>query len=227
MTFRGQLLSSNRGFTLVELLVGVTLSGMVMAAVLSSYIFLARSFTRLSNQQVLESEARRTLTYFSRDVQAATGIATISTSPTSPAANRVDLTVPTTTGSTNTVTYYYNSDLTDNATVSVNGTDVIMPAASLTRCVYNGTTVTSLTLLRYITDGDTDETDNDLQIRYYDNSSNEYTAATLSAGSYLTSIKQLSLEFSTQTGVSLSGTQTLVYRVASARLLIHNSVLLQ
>ena len=40
-------------------------------------------------------------------------------------------------------------------------------------------------------------------------------------------IKQLSLEFSTQTGVSLTGTQTLVYRVASARLLIHNNALLQ
>src|SRR5438477_34910 len=61
-------------FTLVELLIGVTLSGMVMAAVLSSYIYLGRSFGRLANQQILESEARRTLAYFTKDVQAATGI---------------------------------------------------------------------------------------------------------------------------------------------------------
>jgi prepilin-type N-terminal cleavage/methylation domain-containing protein len=224
VTFRGQHFSSHQGFTLVELLVGVTLSGMVMAAVLSSYIFLARSFTRLSNQQTLESEARRTLTYFSRDVQAATGLVVVSTSPTSPAANRVDFTVPAGTG-TNTITYYYNSTSAD-AVVAVNGTNITMVANSLTRCVYNGSTVTPLLLLRSITDNDASTT-SDLTIRYYDNSSNEYTAATLSAGSYLPSIKQLSLEFSTQTGVSLSGTRTLVYRVASARVLLHNNALLQ
>lgn len=178
---------------------GVTLSGMVMAAVLSSYLFLARSFTRLSNQQVLESEARRTLTYFSRDVQAATGISG------TPSATSVTLTLPTTSGTT-TVAYAYDSS-----------------AGTFTRTPAGGT---ALLLTRYITDNDASTTA-DLTIRYYDNSSNEYTAATLSAGSYLPSIKQLSLEFSTQTGVSLSGTRTLVYRVASARLLIHNSALLQ
>lgn len=201
VTFHGSTfrLRPVRGFTLVELLVGVTLSGMVMAAVLSSYLFLARSFTRLSNQQVLGSEARRTLTYFAKDVQAATGISG------TPSATSVTLTLPTSNGTT-TVAYTYDSS-----------------AGTFTRTPAGGTT---LTLLRYITDNDAGTTA-DLTIRYYDNSSNEYIAATLSAGSYLQSIKQISLEFSTQTGVSLSGTQTLVYRVASSRLLLHNNALLQ
>jgi len=191
--------NSRAGFTLVELLVGVTLSGMVMAAVLSSYIFLARNFARLSNQQVLGAEARRTLTYFSRDVQAATGISG------TPSATSVTLTLPTSSGTT-TVAYAYDS-----------------AAGTFTRTPAGGT---ALILTHYITDNDASTT-NDLTIRYYDNSSYEYTTATLSAGSYLTSIKQISLEYSTQTGSSFSGTQTLVYRVASGRVLLHNNALLQ
>jgi prepilin-type N-terminal cleavage/methylation domain-containing protein len=214
---------SNRsnGFTLVELLIGATLSGLVLAAVLSSYIFLGKSFARLSNQQILESEARRTLATFAKDVQAATGLAAVSTAPTSPAANRVDLTVPTGTSTTHTITYYYNSSAAD-AVVAVNGTNITMGANTLTRCVYDGTTVTSLTLLRHITDNDAG-TAADLTLRYYDASHNAYTSYT----DYLSGIRQVALEFSTQTGVSANGTRTLVYRVASSRLLLRNPALLQ
>ncbi|MFZ5497148.1 MAG: prepilin-type N-terminal cleavage/methylation domain-containing protein [Verrucomicrobiota bacterium] len=205
-------------FTLVELLIGAALSAAVLAAVLSSYLYLGRNLTRLANQQALETQSRRALGYFTQDVQRASGIDT--TQPLN--ASRVSLTVPTATGST-TVTYYYNADLTDTATVTINGTNVTMPAASLTRCVYNGSTVTSLTLLRHITDGDTDEADNDLKLRYYDASGNEYTAYT----DYLPGIKQLSLEFKTQTGVANIGTQTLVHNVASSRLALRNRGFLQ
>ena len=196
------------GFTLVELLIGVTLSGMVMAAVLSSYIYLGRSFGRLANQQILESEARRTLAYFTKDVQAATGFSG------NPSAAGCILTQNTSSGTT-TVTYAYDSS-----------------AGTFTRTPAGGT---ALVLLHNITDNDASTTA-DLTIRYYDVSNNEYTSTTLSAGSYLTGIKQLSLEFSTQTGLSTSGaqsvssangTQTQVYRVASSRMHIHNSARLQ
>jgi Tfp pilus assembly protein PilW len=214
---------SRAGFTLVELLIGAALSAAVLAAVLSSYLYLSRQLARLAHQQTLETEGRRALGYFTQDVQRASGLVTISTSPTSPAANRVDLTVPSATGTNQTITYYYNPSLTTAATVSISGTNVAMPAASLTRCVYNGSAVTAQTLLRYITDGDTDTADNDLQIRYYDSSGNEYT----SYSSYLPGIKQLTLEFVTQTGVAASGTQTPLYRVKSSRLVLRNRSFLQ
>ena len=207
-TYQPGRLRRKSAFTLVELLIGATLSGMVMAAVLSSYIYLGRSFGRLANQQILESEARRTLAYFTKDAQAATGISG------TPSATSVTLTIPTSTGTT-TVAYAYDS---------TTGTFTRTPAGG-----------TALVLLRNITDGDSSTTA-DLTIRYYDASNNEYTSTTLSAGSYLTGIKQLSLEFSSQTGLSTSGaqsvsnangTQTQVYRVASSRMRIHNSALLQ
>lgn len=215
------------GFTLVELLIGAALSAAVMAAVLSSYIYLGRSLARLANQQTLETQARLALGFFTQDVQQATGLVTISSAPASPAANRLDLTIPTSTGTTNTVTYYYNSDLTDTTNVTVNGTVVTMPAASLTRCVYNGTTVASLTLLKNISDGDTDEADNDLRFRFFDASGNEYETATLTAGSYLPGIKQVSLEFAAQIATENDGTTTPVQREASARLALRNRSFLQ
>jgi prepilin-type N-terminal cleavage/methylation domain-containing protein len=179
---------SRTGFTLVELIIGMTLSAMVLTAVLSSYLFLAKSFIRLANQQVLETEARRTLEYFSRDVQMASGISG------TPSATSVTLILPTSSGTT-TVTYAYNGS-----------------AGTFTRTGGGST----LVLVRSITASG-------LTIHYYDSSSNEYISYT----NYLTGIKQLSLVFSTQTGASASNTQTLVHQVASGRLLIHNSSLLQ
>jgi len=225
VTIRGQ--KSSRAFTLVELLIGAALSATVMVAVLSSYIYLGRQLGRLAHQQTLETQARLAIGQLTRDVQTASGLTTITTSPTSPAANRLDLIVPTATGTTELVTYYYNADLTDAATITINGTSVTMPAASLTRCVYNGTTVISRTLVRYITDGDTAEDDNDLQFRYYDASGNEYITATLTAASYLSGIKQVSLEYSAQVVTVNQGTTTPVQREASSRLTLRNRGFLQ
>jgi len=132
----------------------------------------------------------------------------------------VSLLVPSATG-TNTVTYYYNNTATA-ATVTINGTSVNMAATALTRCVYNGTSVTAQTLLRNITDNNAG-TSNDLAIRYYDSSGNEYTSYT----DYLPGIKQISLQFSTQLGNSANGTRTLVYQIASERVIIRNRGFLQ
>ena len=213
---------SRSGFTLVELIVGLTLSGVVMAAVLSSYLYLARGLARLANQQVLESEARRTLGYFTRDVQMASGIDTTVTL----SATRVSLTVPTTSG-TNTITYYYNNT-PSAASVTVNGTSISMPANSFTRCVYNGSTVTALALLKLRNINNTAVSSrSDLTIRYYDSSSNEYTS---NYTDYLPGIKQLRLEFSTQNGNDPNDTataQSASCSVVSNRLIIRNKALLQ
>jgi Tfp pilus assembly protein PilW len=217
VTFRGQKsFAAQSAFTLVELLVGATLSAAVMAAVFSSYIYLGRSLARLANQQILETEARRTLGYFTQDVQTATGL----TDTANLSASRLSLSVPAASG-TNTVTYYYNNTAAA-ASVTINGTSVSMAAAALTRCVYDGTSVTSQTLLRNITDNDS-TTSSDLSFRYYDSSGNPYTSYT----DYLPGIKQLSLQFATQLGTSTNGTQTLVHRVASNRVILRNRGFLQ
>ena len=80
---------------------------MVMTAVLTTYVTLGRNFTRSlgissANQPNLESQARRTLAYFTRDVRMAIGISG------TPSASSLTLTLPTGTGST-TVAYAYDS----------------------------------------------------------------------------------------------------------------------
>jgi len=187
-TFRGQHLSSKQGFTLVELLIGATLSAAIMAAVLSSYIYMGRQLARLANQQILETEARRTLAYFARDVRLASGISG------TPSATSLTLSQPTSTGTT-TVAYSYNSG-----------------AGTLTRTPASGTPQVLLSNI----------TTSGLTIRYYDGSNNPYTSYL----DYLSGIKQISLEFSTQLGTAGNGTQTKVYELASNRLILRNRTLL-
>ncbi len=202
MTFRDQKFSAapalraSKGFTLVEVLIGATLSAMVMAAVFSSYIYLGRNLARLANQQTLETEARRALGYFAQDAEQATGIDSTGISPkVLPDATKVTLTLPSTSAvATNYVTYTYDST-----------------AATLTRTPADGT---AQVLLRNITT---------LTLSYYDSSGNKYTSYT----DYLAGIKQLSLEFSTQTGSAPNGTRTVVNQVASGRLILRNRGFLQ
>ncbi|MCW5548028.1 MAG: prepilin-type N-terminal cleavage/methylation domain-containing protein [Opitutaceae bacterium] len=90
--------SRSAGFTISELLVGITLSGLVMAAVLSSYVYLGRNFARLMNQQTLESEGRRTVQTFARDVRMAEGFSG------TPTATQLTLVLP-----AGNVTYAYDN----------------------------------------------------------------------------------------------------------------------
>jgi len=198
-------LSSRRGgFTIAELIIGVSLSLMVMTAVLSSYVFVARSYTRTigfgdPNQPTLEAQGRRTLAYFAQDVQAASAIS-------SPSASQVTLTVPRSTGGTKNVVYAYNS-----AAVPVTVSGYSVPAKSLARI--DVSTSTGLTLHSSLLSCTFD---------YYDTSGQSYTSYT----DYLIGIKQISLVLSAQAGKSDNGTLTNVYQVASPRLLLRNKSLL-
>lgn len=87
------------GFTVAELIVGMSLAMAVTAGVLSTYAFLGRNLARLANQQKLESEGRRALLYFTQDARLATAVSGAS-------ASGVTFTIPTTSGTT-TVTYTY------------------------------------------------------------------------------------------------------------------------
>lgn len=196
----------------------------VMAAVLSSYVFVARSYSRtigfgLPNQPTLESQGRRTLTYFARDVQAAAGIFTGS----SPAAyalsdTKVTLIVPRSNGGTRYVTYYFNNTATA-ASVSDGTSTVSVPAYALSRIDWSSSTALTLhssivasscTFTCYDTFADIDVT----------GSARSYTTYV----NYLNGIKQIALTLTAQAGSGSN--QTLLYRITSPRYALRNKTLL-
>lgn len=66
--------SRARGFTLVEVLIAATLSTFVLAAVLSSFLFLSRTGFRASAYSEMEAEMRRGLETISRDIRNASDV---------------------------------------------------------------------------------------------------------------------------------------------------------
>jgi len=209
MTRRPQ---SRAGFTLVELLVGMSLALVVMTAVLSTFGFLGRNLNRLANQQQLESEGRRALAYFAQDVRMASGLS-------SPGTAQLELAVPAGTA-TRKVIYFYNSAATAT-TVDIGATgdevSVTAPGNSLVRFVEdtaNPNTGNTVTLLRNLLSLDFD---------YRDVSDNAVTDFT----NKVPSIKRVALEFRSQTGVAANGTLTPVYPCASPFLTIRNKPLLE
>lgn len=191
-------------FTLVELLIAMSLSLMIMTAMLSSYVFLGRSFTRSlgiasANQPTLESQGRRAVAYFTQDVRMARGrTGTIS-------ASEVTLTLPTSSGTKN-ITYYYNS-----TAAAVTVYSVVTLANSLTRI--DRSTSTGLTLETNLLS---------CTFRYTDAADNPYTTYV----NYLPGIKLISFSLSAQTGSSVNGTLSQVYQINSAPLLLRNTPLL-
>ena len=61
-------------FTLVEVMIGATLSSFVLAAVLSTFLFMGRSGANLSNYSDMETQARKALEIFAEDVRQASAI---------------------------------------------------------------------------------------------------------------------------------------------------------
>lgn len=87
-----------RGFTLVEMMVSLTLAIMVMTAVTSAYLYLGRNLTRIGLHQQLEAKSRQAVDYLTQDLKAATALAS------APTATSLALTLP-----IGTVTYSYDS----------------------------------------------------------------------------------------------------------------------
>ncbi len=192
------------GFTIGELLVGVGLSLIVMTGVLSSYVFVARSYNRtigfgMANQPTLEAQGRRTLAWWAQDVQMASAV-------TSPSASEVTLTVPRSDGGTKNVTYYFNSSAS-----AVSVYSVTVPATSLVRIDRDTSTALTLhsSLLTCV-------------FSYYDTIGNPYTTYV----NYLPGIKRVAVAFTAQAGSSVNSTLTQVYKSASPRLVLRNKPLL-
>jgi Tfp pilus assembly protein PilW len=92
-----------RGLTIIEVLVSTSLLGMLMAAVLSSFVFLLQGEQSLGNYNSMNADARELLELLSRDAKSATTVTNFT--PTS-----LTLTVPlNTTGGTQDVTYEFDA----------------------------------------------------------------------------------------------------------------------
>ena len=62
------------GFTLVEVMVSASLAGLILAAVMSTFLFLGRSGANIQNYSDMESQARTGLEIFAEDVRQASAI---------------------------------------------------------------------------------------------------------------------------------------------------------
>ena len=60
--------------TLVEVMVGATLASLVLTGVTSTFLFLGRSATNISNYSEMETEARNGLEYFAQDTRQASDL---------------------------------------------------------------------------------------------------------------------------------------------------------
>lgn len=69
---------SRRGFTLVELLIGTTLSGFTMVGVLSTFLLMGRMGANIQNYTEIEAKARASLEQFSREVHMAYAVTSYS-----------------------------------------------------------------------------------------------------------------------------------------------------
>jgi Tfp pilus assembly protein PilW len=211
-------LNKNAGFTLVELIVATGLSLMIMAAILSSYVFLGRNFTRSlgltgANQPTLENQSRRTLAYFAQDVRMASGLVTTLNPPLfAPTETMMTLVLPTSSGSKN-VTYYFN-DTDGDPVPAIPG--FTLPAHSLVRLDLQAATMLVLQT-NLLT----------CSFNYYDASGRPYVIFDPATAGFssLDGIKQVSINFTAQGGSKTNGTLTAVYTSASPLLIFRNKQL--
>jgi prepilin-type N-terminal cleavage/methylation domain-containing protein len=105
---------SNRGFTLAELIIAMSLGLVVMLAVFSTYLYLGRNLTRLSYRSTMEMHSRKILTTLASDVRNTKAILNTSI----PSNNSLTLTVfnndPATKMATPTFTVSYAYDTTNH-----------------------------------------------------------------------------------------------------------------
>ena len=72
--------SKKAGFTLAEVLMAVVIGSMLMGAVISSFIFIAKSCISINDYTELDTQARTAIERFSREVRASSDISGFSSS---------------------------------------------------------------------------------------------------------------------------------------------------
>jgi prepilin-type N-terminal cleavage/methylation domain-containing protein len=125
-------------FTLVELMVALSLGAIVCAGVLAAYLFVGRNLTRLVNFQSQEVESRRTLQYFTADASAAIAV-------TTGTATDFALSKPTSVGTTSVMYAYSAAAGTLTRTDGAGARVILTGLTSLTFSYYNegGTEITN------------------------------------------------------------------------------------
>jgi prepilin-type N-terminal cleavage/methylation domain-containing protein len=102
------------GFTLVEVMISAALSSFLLAAVLSSNLFIGRTSANLGNYITMESQARRGLETFAEDVRMSKNITWNDTVHVTNGSggNSITLTIPgvLATDPDTLVTYYYETN---------------------------------------------------------------------------------------------------------------------
>lgn len=135
---------SRSGFTLVEVMVATALGAVILAAVMSSYLFVGRNLARVSSYQALEAQSRIALAYLSRDLRHAQAVK----SGTTPTASAVTLVLP-----SGEVAYTY-----DHATRSLRRTATFGVSPEIT-LLHNDTCECTAFTFRYFTATDGVPTD--------------------------------------------------------------------
>lgn len=209
-----QPMISSRGFTLVELMISLSLSLMVLTAVFSSYLFLARNFTRQlgvssANQPTLQAQAARTIVLFEQDVKMARGILG------TPSASQLTLVVSTSAGPKNI--YYYFNDTASAVSPLLGGENETIAAHTLLR-KDSGTGAVQAIHSSLLT----------CRFSYYDQSGGIFAIldSTTVGYSSLQGIKEVALQFTSQSGSLTNGTMTPVYSYATPRVVMRNKLFL-
>lgn len=117
--------SRSRGFTLVELIVSSTLSGIVLAGVLSAVLMITRSGYLLNNYMEMEQQARTALETFAVDARVTDSVIWSRASDSAP-LTAITLTPPTDSGSSIPVTYTYSAAAGTLSRTASGSTRVIM-----------------------------------------------------------------------------------------------------
>ncbi len=215
-------MARHQGFSLVELMVAMSIAMMIIAAMLSSYTFLGRNLVRFANQQQLEVQSRRTLQTFASDVHMAERVANAydttkditqdSSWQTIPTSSQVTFRLSTANGSGGTfvyaVTYVYDTSAGTLTRSISSGVGSGTPPSG-----FNASTLTMLTGLPKTGDP------GGLWVGF------KYLDAqgwTISGSNYPVRIKQISLgSFTLTNGTDSAGTLSRLDG-ASARIILRN-----
>ena len=184
--------SSPRGFTLVELLIAGSLTVVLMAGVLSAYIFLGRNLTRLASLQQQEIKTGHVMRYFSQDLGTASQLTTAASTISGSTTTAAQFVLVPPTGPN--VTYTYTS-ATGKLTRDTGGTPVTLLSD-----------ITSFSI-NYFTESQT--------------LSGNAFSSTFAAPANAISVKSVQFMFTTSVGSSASGTLA-TFSATSPRVVLRN-----
>lgn len=145
----GRRAASRRGYTLLELMLSTGLSSLVLAGVLSTFLFLSRSGATMQNYNEMELQSRRGLEYFAEDVRQAKAIAWNS-------STSVTLTLDSA-----TITYSYSSVTRAFSRQDATSTKVLITSITPNTFVFRAYKMGNTTPLPLVTNADLVTANND------------------------------------------------------------------